>query len=176
MLDLAFGDICVCDLTFSMNSPKTVIAPLIFLSATESIQGIPMYRFCRIGKEPEGTTSYPYIAIGDDDVFRKHSAIYPTQTVLFTGAMGIKRKTGAITNEDTKEKIKEIIEKERTANKAIVMSLCPRCKRDFMRSHNSILRRLDPFSEQTYQCDFCQTRNGYMYVIYSRKTHGKECR
>ena len=50
MLDLKLGDICITDLSRSLNSPKTGIAPLIYINSETGEDGVQMYRFCKVGR------------------------------------------------------------------------------------------------------------------------------
>ena len=170
MIDLQFGDICIADLSKSLNSPKAAVVPLVFLSAQQNPDSVVIYKFCRVGKTPAYYTTKPYIEVGIHPYLRRGSAIYPTQTVLFSDTGAILNKVGEIGNEEMEKKILAVCEAARKEERqAIVMTLCPRCRKEFMMDSGTIVRRLDPFSAQQHPCDFCQTKNGYTYIIYKRR-------
>ena len=52
MDDLKCGDVCICDLSLSMNTHKYSVVPLVFISVSWK-EETPIYAFCRIGKAPE---------------------------------------------------------------------------------------------------------------------------
>ena len=172
MIDLKFGDICIADLSRSLSSPKTITAPVIYLSAKDD-GDVRTFRFCRVGKMPNGYTTKPFIMIGKHPYLRDGSAIYPTQTVLFTDESAILFKAGTVDDEHIEQEIYRILQQaKRKEHQAIIMALCSRCRREFLMNPETVVKRLDPFSVQEYQCDFCQTRTGHTYVIYKRRLYG----
>ena len=172
MADLKCGDICICDLSLSMNMHKYTVVPLVFISMTLEDE-MPVYTFCRIGKAPEAYSRHPFVEVVASECLRRGSAVYPTQTVLFSDELGILNRTGCLTQDEIRKvlEIQEQNEKERSL--ALVMALCPRCRRDFMTDPTSVVVRMDPFAVQETQCDYCQVRNGHTYIIYKRKLYGR---
>ena len=49
MNDLKFGDICIADLSRSLDYPGRSFTPLVFLETEDADTGTPVYIFCRIG-------------------------------------------------------------------------------------------------------------------------------
>ncbi len=175
MLELKFGDICIVDLSRSINSPKSCVAPVIYMSEYQENNGAMTYRFCRVGKKPALPASKPFVVIERHPYLRSKSAIYPTQTVLFSDESAILSKVSMIGDERIEQEILNIYEKTNRAEKqAIVMCLCPRCRREFLLNTQTVMKRLDPYSPIEQQCDFCQVRSGHTYVIYKRRLYGGE--
>lgn len=173
MFDLVFGDICMTDLSKSLNSPKTYVAPALFVTKEEAQNGVTSYCFCRIGKKPVKPVASPFIETTGQTCLRNNSVIYPTQITVISNETGILRKIGTIDDEQIKKQILAIREKEkREMDQALVMALCTRCRREFLLNPSTTIKRLDPFSAQEHQCDYCQIRNGHTYIILKRKQYG----
>lgn len=173
MLELKYGDICLGDLSKSLNSPKSGIVPLVFISFEVMPDGAGSYRFCRIGKKPVSPTASPFVDVNEQPCLRCDSAIFPTQLVVFSDESAIIRKVGSVEDENLISQIREIRKAEkREQNQAMIMALCPRCRKEFLYDPSNTVKRLDPFSVQEHQCDFCQTRNGHTYIIFKRKLYG----
>ena len=173
MLDIRFGDICICDLALCRDHIKTAVVPLIFIGKEEPTEGCCIYKFCRVGKQPELHSKRPHIITEGEQGLRDGSAIYPTQTVLFSDEEGVIRKVGAIASEATLAFIRDALQEKRKRNNiALVMALCPRCRQNFMTDPELIVKREDPYFGVRSQCDFCQTRSGFTYLIYRK--NGRE--
>ena len=173
MFEPKFGDICLCDLSLSINSTKTGFAPLLFLSDEKDASGNSIYKLCRIGRRPALTTTKPFIPLDHQPPLRRDSAAYPTQTVEYLGLGGIVRMIGSLTDAELISEIKATHEEYKIdRHKALVMALCPCCRRNFLADPGLKVKRIKPFSFTEYQCDFCQTRNGHMYAIFRRKLYG----
>ena len=173
MLELTFGDICIVNLARSLNSPKVKIAPVIYISSEIGEDGVELIRFCRVGKIPDNESTMPFVEVGKHPYLRRGTAIFPTQLVLFANPATILSKAGSIEDESIKKEVFSISDKAKMAEKqAIIMSLCPRCRRDFLSDSETVVKRLDPFSMVEHQCDFCQVRSGHTYIIYKRQNYG----
>ena len=173
MIDLKFGDICIADLSRSLNVPKNGIAPLVYMSSYRDSSDVVIYKFCRVGKQPEYQASRPYVPVGKHSVLRAGSAVYPTSIALISDETAILSKAGAINNEEVEKRIRFVCDEARKEeSQAIVMTLCKRCRKEFLLNPETIVKRLDPYEMREDQCDFCQTRNGHVYVIYKRKLYG----
>ena len=170
MTELTLGDVCICDLSRSLNSPKDSRAPLVFLG-TDETEGGKVWRFCRIGSEPKAWARTPYIAFHGEAALRNDGAIFPTQYVLFPVGYGIIRMLGSIQNEDTLQFIRATERKHARKEVALIMNLCPRCREDFMTDPKTVVKRLNAYSPVKSTCDFCQVRQGHLFVVYKRKTY-----
>ncbi len=171
MIDLAFGDVCICDISLSLNSPKDKRAPLIFLGK-EVIEDKRVCRFCRVGGEPKSYAMTPFILFCGEPALRNDGAIYPTQYILFPEGIGVITFLGRIQNEETLQLIKVADEKNRKQkNVALVMNLCPRCRDDFMLNPETVVKRLDPCSPVRSTCDFCQVRQGHLFIVYKKRIY-----
>lgn len=171
MTDLKCGDVCICDLSLSINTHKYAVVPLVFISLTLE-NGRPIYSFCRVGKAPEAYSEHPFVEVAASSCLRKGSAVYPTQTILFSDEMGIMKKVGCLSQSETTKVLNLRQQKEKSF--ALVMALCPRCRRDFLTDPASVVIRMDPFAVRETQCDYCQVRNGHTYIIYRRKLYGRK--
>lgn len=172
MDDLKCGDVCICDLSLSMNTHKHSVVPLVFISVSRE-EETPIYAFCRIGKAPEAYSRYPFVEVAPSECLRRDSAVYPTQTVLFSGDTGILSTTGCLAQDEIRKVMELRKQNDKENAVALVMTLCPRCRRDFMTDPASVVIRMDPFAVQETQCDYCQIRNGHTYIIYKRKLYGR---
>lgn len=172
MLDLKFGDICICDLSYSINTAKTSHVPLMFLSADADVGRI-MYRFCRIGKAPAQKQLHPFVILPPMHNLKPGSTVYPTKVVLFPSGDGIKRKISHLADEECRSRIELIIkERQKELKQALIMTLCRTCLKNFMMDTTSVIRRLDPYSLQQDECDYCQVKPGHTYLIMKKKQYG----
>ena len=172
MNDLKFGDICVCDLTLSLNTPNKGPAPLIYLKNEKADSGATVYQFCRVGKKPALGSRHPFIVVSGENGLRNGCAVYPTQTILFSDESAIIKVVGQIEDEETLHFIQDAIrQQDKKDSESIVMSLCPRCRDDFMLNPQTVVKRVDPYSHHRSGCDYCQSRSGYLYLIYKKKTY-----
>ena len=168
MTDMKFGDLYLCDLAYSLEHPKNMTVPLVFMEMKEICCGRAVYCFCKIGNLPVGRSWCPYILI-EEEGLRPSSAVYPTQAVSISNDSAILRKIGQISSSAVKDQILKAVQATKKEEKPIVMNLCPRCRKNFLEDSGLVVKRMDPFSIETDTCDFCQTRPGYTYMIYRRK-------
>ena len=172
MLDLKFGDICICDLSYSINTAKTSRVPLMFLSA-DADGGRIMYRFCKIGKTPAQKQLHPFVVLPPTKNLKPGSTAYPTKVVLFPSEDGIRHKISHLSDEECKSRIKLIVkERQKELKHALIMTLCPTCLKSFMMDTTSVIRRLDPYAVCQDECDFCQVRPGHTYLIMKKERYG----
>ena len=175
MIELKFGDICIADLSLSIDHPKISVAPVVYMSTRNNTDGINIYIFCRIGKSPSDQSNRPFIPIDKHPCLRNGSAIFPTQTVSFRDMSTILSRVGYIEDEKIKTKILAISKAARDKKRhTLIMTLCPRCRSEFLLNPETQIRRYDPCTSERYQCDFCQMRTGYVYEISIRKLYGGE--
>lgn len=62
-----------------------------------------------------------------------------------------------------------IIDCPRPKRTRLVLSLCPKCRNEFLRVPENIVRRINHFQIEKERCDKCQIALGYDYVIKKRK-------
>ena len=62
--------------------------------------------------------------------------------------------------------------KPKQPRRGIVLSLCPRCRQEFMSVSENLVRRMDPFQEEKELCDKCQVGYGYDYLIMKKYHRG----
>lgn len=174
MTVLEFGDVCICDLSLSLNSSKQTIAPLVFIGK-EYRNGSLINRFCRVGKKPKQYAFVPFIVVRNEPALRNNAAIYPTQYVFFSDDIAPIKMLGRIQTDETLAQIRTAVSEHRK-DVALVMSLCPRCREDFRTDRETVINRLNPFHPEKSECDFCQIRQGYLYVIYKKKIYRSDKR
>lgn len=61
-----------------------------------------------------------------------------------------------------------IIECPRPKRTRLVLSLCPKCRNEFLRVPENIVRRVNPLQIEKERCDKCQTALGYDYSVKKR--------
>lgn len=57
--------------------------------------------------------------------------------------------------------------------KAVILSLCPKCRSDFFRVSTHVIRRVDPLQVIKERCDVCQKARGYDYTIQEKLREDK---
>ena len=172
MSELKLGDICICDLSLSLNTHKSGSAPLIFLKKKVADNDTVVYQFCRVGRKPISVSRHPFIVVNGETGLKDNSAVYPTQTILFSDESAIIKVVGQLKDKSTIDFIQAAIQQQGKKEEiSIVMTLCPRCRSDFMLNPQTIVKRVDPFSQQRAECDYCQSRAGFLYLIYKKKAY-----
>lgn len=85
---------------------------------------------------------------------------------------------GTITDEKTIYNIQQglLIElglrkKPMPRRNGLLLSLCPKCRSEFMSVPENILRRVDTLQVTKERCDKCQVNFGYDYLITKKRTH-----
>ena len=89
--------------------------------------------------------------------------------------MGIIKKIGCLSQSEI-SMVLNVQQQKKETSVALVMALCPRCRRDFMTDPSSVVIRMDPFAVQETQCDYCQVRNGHTYIVYKRELYRRKAR
>jgi len=82
---------------------------------------------------------------------------------------------GRIENGETIAKIKDgiryqfqLMRKRKPIRTGYILSLCPKCRAEFLSVPENILRRVDPLQVEKEPCDKCQVGYGYDYLITKR--------
>ena len=170
MNNCTFGDICLCDLSCSLNVRRNHIVPLIYIAKFQATENVGIYCFCRVGPPPKETNADSFVTVIGEHGLRDSSAVYPSQLVYFTDSNGLIAIIGRIQSEETLSFIKKINQSKEIRNGlSLIMSLCPQCRKSFIKNPAIHLKRLDPFSPIESECDFCQVGIGHTYVIFSRQ-------
>lgn len=62
-----------------------------------------------------------------------------------------------------------LIKRPKPRRTGLILTLCPKCRAEFMNIPDNILRRVDPLQVDKERCDKCQTAFGYDYLILKKK-------
>lgn len=61
-----------------------------------------------------------------------------------------------------------LIKRPQPRRTGLILTLCPKCRAEFMSVPENIVRRVDPLQVDKERCDKCQTSFGYDYLIIKK--------
>ena len=178
---IRWGDIYYCNLGHSKGSVQSGRRPVIVVQTNRLNQTSPTVTVAMITSVIKKTSMNSHIAIGKECGLKEDSIILLEQLRTVDKLEELEEFIGYVGDKDTIDKIhlglKYVLglpKKPRPKRSGMVLSLCPRCRQEFMNIPDYIVRRVDPFQIDKEPCDKCQIRYGYDYMVMSRFNHHKE--
>lgn len=167
-----WGDIFYCDLGTMKGSVQCGKRPVIVIQNNNLNRTSPTVTVAVITSVKKKQTMASHICIGKECGLAEDSMIMLEQTRTVDKNEELLEYIGAVIDSDKRNEIKQGIKlthgipvKPKGQRKALVLTLCPRCRSEFMGVAGNIVRRVDPLQVEKECCDKCQVGYGYDYMI-----------
>lgn len=180
---IRWGDIYYCNLGKAKGSVQCGRRPVIVVQTNRLNQTSPTVTVAVITSVIKKANMNSHIEIGKECGLKEDSMILLEQLRTVDKMEELEDFIGYVGNKDTIDKIhlglKYVLglpKKPKVKRSGMILSLCPRCRQEFMDIPEYIVRRVDPFQLDKEPCDKCQTRFGYDYMIMSRENRSEQGR
>ena len=166
---ISAGDIFIADTGRSLNVNRGGAVPVIVVDVIEDEEFPPLYvslrisgaRYCR-----DRVSAY----IGTRYGTKRRSAVVPDDPVIVTDTAAFIKRIGHVDSGADMECVRKLYrDNNDMADIGYILSLCPVCLRNFMDDRDRIVRRVDRSDRARKRCDFCQMRNGYVYMLMKKR-------
>lgn len=167
-----WGDIFYCDLGKMKGSVQCGKRPVIVIQNNQLNRTSPTVTVAVITTVKKKQTMPSHIIIGKECGLPEDSMIMLEQTRTIDKNAELLEYVGAVIDSDKRNEIKQGIKlthgipiKPKGKRSAMVLTLCPRCRSEFMSVAENVVRRVDPLQVEKECCDKCQVGYGYDYMI-----------
>lgn len=175
-----WGDIYRCDLGNMKGSVQCGIRPVIVIQNDRLNQNSPTVTVAVITSVIKKQEMSSHILIGRECGLKEPSMILLEQTRTVDKEKELLEYIGAVKDSDKRLEIKRGIKaalglpiKPKPERKALILTLCPKCRSEFMSVPENIVRRADYLQAEREICSKCQVGYGYDYIIMKKHRYGK---
>ena len=181
---VGWGDIYYCDLGNMKGSVQCGKRPVLVVQTNNLNATSPTVTVAIITSVLKKVGMDTHIAIGKESGLKEPSMIMLEQLRTVDKLEELGEFVGTVvTDEDKVIEIQRGLKfalgipmKPKQKRTGMVMSLCPRCREEFMNVPENIVKRVDPLQSEKEPCDKCQVRYGYDYLIMKRYNHNGQRR
>lgn len=177
---IRWGDIFYCDLGNMQGSVQCGKRPVIVIQSDRLNRNSPTVTVAVITTVLKKQNMHSHILIGKESGLKKPSMIMLEQTRTVDKEKELLEYIGAVKNSDKRLEIKRGIKatlglpiKPNEERKALILSLCPKCRSEFMSVPDNIVKRADYLQSEKEVCHKCQVGYGYDYIIMKKHKHKK---
>lgn len=178
-----WGDIYYCDLGRMKGSVQCGRRPVIVIQTNRLNSSSPTVTVAVITSVLKNLDMNTHIEIGTECGLKEPSMIMLEQLRTVDKLEELEEFVGFVSNEDKIIEIQRGLKfavglpmKPKEKRTGILLSLCPRCREEFMGVPDNIVKRVDPLQVEKEPCDKCQVRYGYDYLIMKRFNHNEQRR
>lgn len=180
---IRWGDIYYCDLGKMKGSVQCGKRPVIVVQTNKLNYASPTVTVAIITSVLKKATMNTHIEIGKECGLKEPSMIMLEQLRTVDKLEELDEFIGNVSDEDKIIQIQRGLKyalgipvKPKEKRSGLVLSLCPRCREEFMSVSENIVKRIDPLQVEKEPCDKCQVRYGYDYLIIKRFKHNEQRR
>lgn len=177
-----WGEIYECDLGNMKGSVQCGRRPVLVVQTNRLNSASPTIVVAVITSVLKNENMNSHILLGTEYGLKTQSMAMLEQLRTIDKLEELGAYIGKVDNDDKIDEIRRALKftvgipmKPKAERKGIILSLCPRCREEFMSVPENIVRRLDPLQVERDTCDKCQLRYGYDYLIMKKQNH-KEAR
>ena len=175
-----WGDIFCCDLGNMQGSVQCGKRPVIVIQGNHLNKNSPTVTVAVITTVLKKQNMHSHVLIGRETGLKEQSMIMLEQTRTVDKEKELLEYIGAVKDGDKRLEIKRGIKatlgipvRPKEERKALILSLCPKCRSEFMSVPDNIVKRADYLQSEKETCDKCQVGYGYDYIIMKKHRHGK---
>ena len=172
---IKWGDIYYCDLGVGKGSVQSKLRPVLVVQNNVGNENGPTIVVAAISSVLKKMHLPTHVILDTSCGLKEESVVMLEQIRTVDIAVELKEYIGTITEKETVAAVKQGLAIElgllgRTVKNqcSLVLTLCPKCRNDFLRNPENILQRQDRMQSTKECCDICQMRSGFEYVIHKR--------
>lgn len=181
--NIRWGDIYYCNLGENKGSVQCGRRPVIVVQTNKLNITSPTVTVAIITSVLKKTGMDTHIEIGTECGLKEPSMIMLEQLRTVDKLEQLEDFIGYVSDEDKIIEIQRGLKfavgipmKPKDKRTGMLLSLCPRCREEFMSVPDNIVKRVDPLQVEKEPCDKCQVRYGYDYLIMKRYKHNDQRR
>lgn len=175
---IKWGEIYYCNLGKMKGSVQCGRRPVMVVQTNHLNKHSPTVLVAIITTVKKKEDVDNHIILDTDCGLKEQSMLMLEQIRTVDKAEELEEYIGKVTDEDKIDEIKRGLKytvglpiKPKIERKGIVLTLCPKCRSEFLAVPENILRRVDPLQSEKDVCDKCQVRYGYDYLIMKKYNH-----
>lgn len=176
--NIRWGDIFYCDLGTMKGSVQCGSRPVLVVQTNRLNSTSPTVVVAVITSVLKNETMDSHILLGTECGLKEPSMVMLEQLRTIDKLEELGHFVGKVTDGDKIDEIKRGLKftvgipmKPRAERKGMILSLCPRCRSEFMNVPENIVKRVDPLQVEKEPCDKCQVGYGYDYLIMKKYKH-----
>lgn len=162
-----WGDIFYCDLGNMQGSVQCGLRPVIVIQSDRLNRNGPTVTVAVITSVIKKQNMDSHILIGKECGLKEQSMILLEQIRTVDKEKELSGYIGAVKDSDKRLEVKRGIKatlglpvKPRPGRNALILSLCPKCRSEFMSVPENLVRRADCLQSEKEVCDKCQVGYG----------------
>lgn len=174
---IKWGDIYYCDLGSNKGSVQSGVRPVLVVQNNVGNEKSPTTVVATITSVLKKLNQPTHILLDTSCGLKNDSIVMLEQIRTVDTQQELLEYIGTVTDEKTLYNIRQglLIElglKKRPMPRrsGLILSLCPKCRAEFMIVPENILRRVDSLQVTKERCDKCQVNFGYDYLIAKKRT------
>lgn len=178
---IRWGDIYYCDLGTGKGSVQSKLRPVLVVQNNVGNENGPTTVVAAISSVVKKMYLPTHVILDTSCGLKEESVVMLEQIRTVDVEAELKEYIGTITNKETVAAIKQglaielgLLGRPIKNQASLVLTLCTKCRNDFLRNPENILQRRDRMQSAKECCDICQMRSGFEYII--RKKHQTERR
>lgn len=183
MNKIKWGDIYYCNLPFGKGSVQGNRRPVLVIQNNRLNATSPTVVVAVITSVKKRLSMPTHIEIGKECGLKEPSMVMLEQVRTVNKLGELEDYVGTVVDDTKITEIQRGIKaafgipmKPKGQRSGIVLSLCPKCRQEFMNIPENIVKRVDPLQSEKECCDKCQVRYGYDYLIMKKHNHHSQGR
>ena len=183
--NVKWGEIYLCDLGSNKGSVQSGKRPVLVLQNNIGNNNGPTTVVATISSVLKKLNQPTHILLDTSCGLREDSIVMLEQIRTVDKEKELLEYIGEVRDEKTIYAIKQgiltefgLIKRPQPRRTGLILTLCPKCRAEFMSVPENIVRRVDPLQVDKERCDKCQTSFGYDYLIIKknpRNTKSEGC-
>ena len=178
-----WGEIYYCNLGQMKGSVQCGRRPVLVVQTNRLNNSSPTVLVAVITSVLKNKDMGTHIILGKEFGLKEESMVMLEQIRTVDKLNELEEYIGIVDDVDKINEIKRGLKfgtglpvKSKQKRTGLVLSLCPRCRSEFMSVPDNIVRRLDPLQAEKDICDKCQVHYGYDYVVTKKQNNRKKRR
>ncbi len=173
--EVKWGEIYYCDFGKSKGSVQAKLRPVLIIQNNVGNENGPTTVVAAISSVIKKMYMPTHIVLDKTCGLKEKSIVMLEQIRTVDKATELKECIGKIQDTETKEAIKRglaielgVIEIPKKNTQRITLTLCPKCRKDFLCNPGYLLRRKHKYQEPKDQCDVCRLSSGFDYIVQKK--------
>ena len=168
--DVRWGDIYTCNLGENKGSVQGGVRPVLVIQDSIMTRNSPTVTVVSITSVLKKAYLKSHVILGEECGLRKKSMAMLEQVQTVNKNTDLIRYIGHIGKKDI-QAVKDALIYTMNTDKeeGIILTLCPRCRRDIMNDPDHIIRRVHNGSDVKETCDMCQHHKGFNYMVERKR-------
>lgn len=175
--NIKWGEIYYCNLGNNNGSVQSGVRPVLVIQNNIGNDNSPTTVVAMITSVLKKLNQPTHILLDTSCGLKNESIVLLEQIRTVDIQRELLEYIGTVTNEKTIYNIQQGLLVELGLRKrgmprrnGLILSLCPKCRAEFMNVPENILRRVDTLQVTKERCDKCQVNFGYDYLITKKRT------